>query len=325
MFRKKGAGCLSRIILTVLLVAGAVLVIKNWDAVLTYAQTFAKANQGQYQLSWQAPAIASDNQLDKPANGTFGGNGFLVNTQYPLPQDYVPQGLVNVYEKRQKGLIGLANTEIQLTEQTLDALQTMLIDAKAEGVSGMILTSGYRSISRQQEIFDQRVQSFMDKGNTQEQAVTATRQSVQLPGSSEHHTGLALDVTADGATPDENGNNDSFALTLQGRWLSKNAWQYGFILRYQKGKEQITGVRAEPWHLRYVGQPHAEIMQHENLSLEEYTQKLAQTGGAQGTTWDGRSFKIVHTQGEGVTIPAPAGAVLDGDGMGGYWITLLSN
>lgn len=323
MFRKKSPGCLARILVFAVLVTGAILLIKNWNTVLSYAQTWGTPSAGQYQLAWQAPAMQNTRPTALPENGTAGGITMLVNAQYPLEPGYTPSGLVNVYEKRQKGLLGLANAQIELTQETLDALEQMLIAAKASGVDGIILTSGYRSIRRQQEIFDERVQGFIDRGDTQEQAVAATRQSVQPPGASEHHTGLALDVTAGGAKPDENGNNDGFALTLQGRWLQKNAWRYGFILRYQKGKEAITGVRAEPWHLRYVGVPHAEIMQHENLCLEEYLQKLAQHGGAQGTTWDGKDFYILHAQAGDQTLPVPEGAQVSGDGMGGYLLTVL--
>ena len=87
------------------------------------------------------------------------------------------------------------------------------------------------------------------------------------PGTSEHHTGLAFDITVAGTI---------FKGTKQQIWLHKNCWDYGFIVRYQDGKEDVTGFIAEDWHIRYVGVEHATAMRDQNLSLEEYLAKLTQ-------------------------------------------------
>ena len=92
-------------------------------------------------------------------------------------------------------------------------------------------------------------------------AVSATRQTVADPGTSEHHTGLAFDITVPGTI---------FKGTPEQKWLHKHCWEYGFVIRYQEDKEKITGYLAEVWHVRYVGLPHSIDMRNRNLCLEEY-------------------------------------------------------
>ena len=102
---------------------------------------------------------------------------------------------------------------------------------------------------------------YRAEGFTQEKAVSATRNTVADPGASEHHTGLAFDITVAGTI---------FKGTEQQIWLHKHCWDYGFIIRYQEDKEDITGFLAECWHIRYVGLPHSTEMRDRNLCLEEY-------------------------------------------------------
>ena len=150
----------------------------------------------------------------------------------------------------------------------MDALITMLTAAKNEGVTNWQISAGYRSYKYQKQLFDNSVQKFMNQGSSRSAAVSSTRLTVADPGASEHHTGLAFDVTV----PDK-----SFAGTKQCAWLHENCWEYGFVVRYQADKEKITGFIAEAWHIRYVGLPHSTYMRENNLCLEEYIQYL--TGG----------------------------------------------
>ena len=92
-------------------------------------------------------------------------------------------------------------------------------------------------------------------------AEEVAEQSVARAGHSEHETGLAIDL---------NGVLETFADTEAYRWLQRHAYEYGFVLRYPEGKEEITGIRFEPWHFRYVGKEHARKMRLLNLCLEEY-------------------------------------------------------
>lgn len=104
------------------------------------------------------------------------------------------------------------------------------------------------------------------------EAFRASAQAVTIPGSSEHQIGLALDIVSDSYTLLEEG----FADTDAGKWLADNSYRYGFILRYPKGKEDITGIEFEPWHFRYVGEPAATYIYQHNLTLEEFVQLLGE-------------------------------------------------
>ena len=141
------------------------------------------------------------------------------------------------------------------------ALAAMFEAAKQDGVTGWQISAAYRSYKYQQTLFDRKVKEYMDQGFSKSNATSAARQTVADPGTSEHHTGLAFDITVAGT---------SFKGTQQQKWLHKHCWDYGFIVRYQEDKEKITGYIAECWHIRYVGLPHSLTMLDKNQCLEEY-------------------------------------------------------
>jgi len=131
------------------------------------------------------------------------------------------------------------------------ALEKLQAGAKAEGVT-LSLVSGYRSYETQQRIYNNYVTS---RGVKYADTISAR------PGHSEHQTGLAFDI----------GNlNTTFGNTTGGIWLKENCHKYGFIIRYLKGKEDITGYSYEPWHIRYVGVEIATEIMSKNITLEEY-------------------------------------------------------
>ena len=104
--------------------------------------------------------------------------------------------------------------------------------------------------------------SYMD-------AYAVSSQAVTVPGASEHQIGLAFDIVSDKYTE----LNAGFAETDAGKWLAQNRSEYGFILRYPLGKEDITGIEFEPWHFRYVGKDAATIISEEGITLEEFWDK----------------------------------------------------
>ncbi|WNC12642.1 M15 family metallopeptidase [Brevibacillus brevis] len=186
----------------------------------------------------------------------------VVNKQRALPADYIPDDLVepNVPfpfdEKVEKRL---------LRAEAASALEKLFAGAKAQGVE-LYAVSGYRSYRTQKSLFDTYVKT---QGAEHAAAYSA------VPGKSEHQTGLAMDVSgADAKTRLE----ESFADTPEGQWLAANCAQYGFIIRYLKGKEDVTGYAYEPWHLRYVGVDIAEEIMSKGITLEDY---LQQEGAAQ--------------------------------------------
>lgn len=168
----------------------------------------------------------------------------LVNGENPLPEDYRPESLVTLYDQKNRHF-QLANTDIEVCEAVFEAMDTMFTAAQHDGVDGFIITSGYRSFEKQVEVF-----------------ATSPEGIAAQPGTSEHETGLAFDVTAYG--------NSNFELTPQFEWLSAHCAEYGFIIRYPKDKEDRTGIPFEPWHYRYVGTPYAKEMMDAGITLEEY-------------------------------------------------------
>ena len=185
----------------------------------------------------------------------------LVNLDHPLADGYVPGDLVRMRGYCDEAVVYVKGSEIDGDREAVDALMVMLKAAVAQGVGNWQISAGYRSIAYQQELWDSRVYQYRKDGLSGEQARAAAAKYVARPGCSEHHTGLAFDVTVPG---------ESFALTDQSKWLAEHCWDYGFIMRYTQEKSGITGFAAEPWHIRYVGQPHARIMRERDWCLEEY-------------------------------------------------------
>ena len=191
----------------------------------------------------------------------------LVNAQNPVPESFAPRDLVRMREYCDKNIVTIKGSEIEGNRGAVDALMAMLKNAIAEGVGNWQISAGYRSVGYQQQLWNNKAAEFRQQGLSGSQAQTATAKYVAKPGCSEHHTGLAFDVTVPG---------ESFPLTKQCKWLAENCWEYGFIIRYAEEKEAITGIGAEPWHIRYVGQPHARLMRDHDWCLEEYIASLGE-------------------------------------------------
>jgi len=136
-----------------------------------------------------------------------------------------------------------------------------LVEAAAKDEVILRMTTAYRSYNFQKTLYD----SYVEKEGQE----AADRFSAK-PGCSEHQTGLAVDVSS----PSVNYElTDQFGETREGKWLSENAYRYGFIIRFPKGKEDITGYQYEPWHIRYVGLEAAKEIHDQGLTLEEFLQK----------------------------------------------------
>ena len=178
----------------------------------------------------------------------YSGDILLVNSSHRLGADYVPEGLVNLYNQRHS--FRLANANIYLTRETYQAMEEMFAAAEAENMNGFIITSGYRDYQRQAEVYAESA-----AGKAQE------------PGASEHQTGMAFDVTCEGSA-------DGFENTPHYAWLCENAWKYGFIQRYPPNKAHETGISYEPWHYRYVGKEAAKDMNRTGETLEAYMDAL---------------------------------------------------
>ena len=168
----------------------------------------------------------------------------LVNKGNKLNNDFIPENLVKV--KR----CSLGN--FYLEEEAAYAYESMCVDLINKGLN-ISITSAYRSYDEQKELYNTYLKlygkSYVDK-------------YVAIPGCSEHQTGLAVDL--------ESLEYDIFKNSQEYLWVKENSYKYGFIIRYQKGREKITGYSAEEWHIRYVGKKTAEYIYKNNITFEEY-------------------------------------------------------
>ncbi len=154
---------------------------------------------------------------------------------------------------------------ISVSVEAYDALAAMLDAGQQQGLR-FVVCSGYRSREIQEQLFQEDLNRYMNRGMDYEAAWTATAKYTMPPGYSEHCTGLAVDIVAR-----SNQNLDSSQeSTAENRWLREHCWEYGFILRYPKDKSDITGISYESWHFRYVGKEAAKYITENNLTLEEF-------------------------------------------------------
>lgn len=179
----------------------------------------------------------------------------LVNGENPLPKDFDYTGNLMLIED--KYLCGWRN---QLDKNVMPYVTAMLEDAWDDGVELYIL-SPFRSYETQVSLYNAEVKKWMNKGMEKAEAKEKAATVVAKPGTSEHHTGLAIDF---------NSVEASFENTKMYKWLDKNAQDYGFILRYTEEKQSITGVIHEAWHWRFVGINEAKKIKASGLCLEEY-------------------------------------------------------
>ena len=177
----------------------------------------------------------------------------LTNAEYPVPEDYEVE------------LEAIPGTEQSVDKRIYEPLMTMIGDMKAQGLSP-IVCSGYRTLDKQEKLFNRKVLSFVKAGHTKEESYNLARQTISIPGSGEHCLGLAVDFY----TRRYHKLERAFEDTPESKWLVEHAQDYGFVMRYGENKTDITGIQYEPWHYRYVGVEAANYMKDNELSLEEF-------------------------------------------------------
>lgn len=179
---------------------------------------------------------------------TSKGNNMLVNKYNALSKDYEVEDLKTISKTYSYG------DNKKLNKEAYDAFISLADDAKKEGYT-ILIVSSYRTYQDQEDVWKDYKASF---GTKKADAYAARA------GSSEHETGLAIDVA------DYNDKNDKFEATESFKWMQTNAHKYGYILRYPKGKENITGYSYEAWHYRYVGIDTATKVYNEGITYDEY-------------------------------------------------------
>lgn len=191
----------------------------------------------------------------------------LVNKTYTVDAGYAPMRLSTL-----DASLTLSGKEVRLESTVALAAEALLRELWAYGWTDILVTSGYRTYSYQSSLFNQYIanERAAHPDWTYEQAVTQVLTYSARPGTSEHQTGLCMDLIVGGANP---VLDESFADHACYRWLVENVHKFGFILRFPKGKETVTGYSYEPWHYRFVGVEAATEIYRRGITLEQYLEK----------------------------------------------------
>ena len=186
-------------------------------------------------------------------------NLVLVNKETTVDEDYVPDELVYIDESMRAE--DRAPQYQRMQPEAAEAFETLVKAAAADGLT-IKVTTAYRPYSYQADLY---YYYLAVKGEEWTQQYSAP------PGTSEHQTGLAADVSCEAIGYEL---DVSFGETAEGKWLEQHAAEYGYILRYQEGMEDVTGYSYEPWHIRYVGKEAAKVITEENITLEEFLSNI---------------------------------------------------
>lgn len=232
------------------------------------------------------------------------------NTAYQRSE---PQSLVNLFDEDHKN-INLDNTSIQLDKEAYNALYDMTnAYADRSGYCPLMIVSGYRDKEAQQKYYDGYVVNESDKDY------------VELPGYSDHHTGLGFDVKI----YDKDGSSYSYGRYAKERaaWIVENYEYYGFIMRYPANKGNVTGIAGESNHFRYVGLPHSVYITDNNICLEEYLALIKNRSyeNPLKITADGTEYSVWYCGGESVFVPKDKEYTVSGDNLGGFIVTVKND
>ena len=185
-------------------------------------------------------------------------NLVLANPDHALPEGY----------QKTLTLANFSNT-YKVDARMLPYLQKMFAAAKADGIT-LVLRSAFRTNERQWELYNGRVKEYINKGYSEEEAAKIAATINAYPGTSEHETGLAVDILSQNFT----SFNSNFDKTNEYKWLENNAYKFGFILRYPQDKLDIHKIIYEPWHYRFVGIENSYPIHEQGICLEEYLETL---------------------------------------------------
>ncbi len=235
----------------------------------------------------------------------FTGDEELVSLNQQLNEDGITSFVAN-------------DNNLKVRKEICVPLENLLDEFKAQkGISDVVIISGFRTQEKQQQLYDD---DLAKTGKDYSELVAK-------PGYSEHQTGFAVDLTTS-TTWDYDGQGDY-------KWIDENCWKYGFILRYPENKTDVTQIRYEPWHYRYVGRPHAYYMYMNKICMEEYIEKL------RSYPYDGEHLVFTDDMGEKyeiyfvksddgnettfVPVPVNASYSISGNNVDGFIVTLYTS
>ncbi|NBD25231.1 M15 family metallopeptidase [Paenibacillus glycinis] len=231
----------------------------------------------------------------------YRGDLVLIDGAHPVREAGRQTDIIRLFDHPElRNGYGLANTAIALSKRAADKWQLLADAAREDGIDRFFIMSGYRNDAEQARLYE-------EKGSLYELP----------PGFGEHSLGLSFDVGSAAAEMNR---------APEGRWLSKHAWEYGFILRYPQEKTAVTGIRFEPWHLRYVGMPHSALMHRYGWTLEEYLEALKQRK-SMSTAMDGVEYEVTYYAASAagdtaIRVPAAGAYMVSGDNRGGIIVTI---
>ena len=270
--------------------------------------------------AWSEPSESAESLPDLPIGYDLRemterelseGTLVLVNRDHSFDPS-IPR-TVTVYAHKSHSYF-VKNKYLSVTEEAADALNRWMdaFDA-GTGKTDVNVVAGWRSFEDQETLYQNAVET---KGQAHADAYLA------LPGHSEHHTGLAVDLDTYNI---EDGTSGGFDGKGAYAWAVEHAWEYGFIQRYPPEKSWITGIDYESWHFRYVGLPHAYIMQTEDLCLEEYVEYLRKypfSGEHLNVTCLGMNYELYYCPMDQVVVPASGDYAISGNNVDGFIVTL---
>lgn len=236
----------------IIIIAIVVVVVRHKSTVGTLAEQDTTSTGEVDNNVIEDQTESEENSEEEPKKKITEWNLMLANSDNILPEGYEVE-VANIDSSR------------QFDARAISYLNEMLDAMRKDGITNVWVQSAYRSVERQKELYDNKVNEYLKQGKTQEEAEKLTSEYINKPGSSDHNLGLAVDF---------NYVNNSFAELEAYDWLLENAEDYGFILRYPEDKEDITKIEYESWHWRYVGEEHAKKMNELDMCLEEYIEYL---------------------------------------------------
>lgn len=244
-------------VIGIVVVASIVMVIMGARQIMPGKITENKNTNVNLHVDFQKHNESGKSKLRKEADRIYQKNKellILVNKINELPSSYI------------RNLTEICDGRLEVDERLVKDLRKMLKAARNKG-HRYFIASAYRSRERQKYLVEKNIADLMAKGMEEKKAKRETYRQQQMPGHSEHETGLALDILCAENLVME---NRAQAKLRANQWLRKNCYKYGFVLRYPKKKEDVTLIAYESWHFRYVGKEAARFMHENKLTLEEF-------------------------------------------------------
>lgn len=233
-----------------------VLVLAIWGCGSLLSGGEAEPDSASSAVSSEPEASSQSQKEPEPEVDKSAWYLVLANQTHPLDKDFAPET-----KELPNGL--------EVDARIYDSLMQMVEDAESQGLD-LVVCSAYRPYELQVRLFEEQIQMEMDNGHSQQEAEELAATTVAIPGTSEHQTGLAVDIVA----MDYQNLDEGVMETPEVKWLYAHCHEYGFIVRYPDGKSDITKIIYEPWHYRYVGKEAATQIMEQGITLEEYLDEV---------------------------------------------------